>query len=1031
MSKRELTIDSVYKKLSKTEIDFETLNSRDRTSVLETLEDFFNERPEAVIIRNKYYDILTNKFYVNVVTDDSNYFDGECDLISFESFDDFYKYLNGSIYGKSCYFGYKFSKEEIQKYKINKSRVNKKSLFQKNIDDYSFETLIKNYENQYKNKERFYKSINRSLDKINDFNSYKELDKSFKKFQKKFENLEDDFSGKMSSVNIFFSYLVQKNDEDLNKIILDYFCNVESLLLFEDILFYFGKDGAEYVIDNYGRNYSKSTRRKRIKIFKDKLKNYQYFDKNLRNNFKSLNDNEDDFNVNEVEIDDAIFSSNNKYDDYKINKYFKNNHFYVEQEWYLNNKIILKNKMCFEYIFDFIYFLKGDLSNADLLMCDNISNLKHIENIIFSDVKIRSKDALELGLKINEISNEFANLKQNELVIKNELETKKEFELTRIDYEDFNDKISYISDIHFGFKFANYDCKTIEDKEYIIRKISNTLIKESSFANLFAGDYDLNLDEWKLFISNLSCSNNDFFFVLGNHDLILNYEKLVNEYKKLFSLNKKNNVHLINNNIFYYFNSQWLEITEDELESIDEEELKSKLRESRLTIFGGPGFPNETNLENGMFPIVPEIQIEQNSKFLKLYNKVTETLKNNNLIVLTHLPLRMWETNIHTKPGVIYVNGHTHRNYYFDNRKKRIYADNQIGYRRNDVHFKNFPINLTYNYFNLYKDGIYEITRKEYEKFYRGLNLPLDINREFTNIYMLKRNEVYMFLGKIVDKLYVLDGGTIKKARRKDLNYYYDCMLNYSSSIKMFISSYEEIQINISNQIKRIGGSGRIHGCIIDIDFFNHLYLDPFSGKLTPYYALSIKEKYVYDNLLSLLKNQCNAIYCNYRKLINDENNNGLTILNDKLKITSKTTLVEDTSIYKVSKIIKSFQYITQNNIIRNWNDNVVNAPSIENGRLLIESIVDPEKYPLPKLNNNNNDPNKEYVIKYGGYDKIDWAEVYKDKISKQTSTIEVLNYQNLKTKATYKCKLCNHIWSVKPDYFKERQQFKCPNCKK
>ena len=48
------------------------------------------------------------------------------------------------------------------------------------------------------------------------------------------------------------------------------------------------------------------------------------------------------------------------------------------------------------------------------------------------------------------------------------------------------------------------------------------------------------------------------------------------------------------------------------------------------------------------------------------------------------------------------------------------------------------------------------------------------------------------------------------------------------------------VQKNISRIIQQLGGSGKIHGCIIDIDFFNHIYVNPSNGTVRAYCAEDI-----------------------------------------------------------------------------------------------------------------------------------------------------------------------------------------------
>lgn len=59
---------------------------------------------------------------------------------------------------------------------------------------------------------------------------------------------------------------------------------------------------------------------------------------------------------------------------------------------------------------------------------------------------------------------------------------------------------------------------------------------------------------------------------------------------------------------------------------------------------------------------------------------------------------------------------------------------------------------------------------------------------------------------------------------------------------------YHEALKHISNQIKKIGGDGRIHGCIVDIDEMNHVYLNPIDGRIICYWASAINHRYEYPS---------------------------------------------------------------------------------------------------------------------------------------------------------------------------------------
>ena len=191
--------------------------------------------------------------------------------------------------------------------------------------------------------------------------------------------------------------------------------------------------------------------------------------------------------------------------------------------------------------------------------------------------------------------------------------------------------------------------------------------------------------------------------------------------------------------------------------------------------------------------------------------------------------------------------------------------------------------------------------------------------------------------------LMILSGGAVKKAGNHTVEYFYEHLSNYSKSIKLFLSKYDEYQKNIASEVKRIGGSGEIHGCIIDIDFYNHLYVNPLDGRIVPYFAWTMVDKYVYENVPSLLKNERPELYENYRK-IPDGDKKELVKIDSNTLISSKKTYVGDTEMYDISRIIKGLQYTLKYNVVRLWNDFIINDVSEESGRLIVNNIIHPEE---------------------------------------------------------------------------------------
>jgi len=209
---------------------------------------------------------------------------------------------------------------------------------------------------------------------------------------------------------------------------------------------------------------------------------------------------------------------------------------------------------------------------------------------------------------------------------------------------------------------------------------------------------------------------------------------------------------------------------------------------------------------------------------------------------------------------------------------------------------------------------------------------------------MLKRDNTYMFLIKTLKGKYnILNGGSVRNAGNHELDYFYNNLSVYAQSVKMFLGKYDAFQKNISKEIKRIGGDGRIHGSIVDIDFLNHLYLNPLDGSITPYYALSMVDKYVYPNLISLLNSKCPTLYENYVQLLETDNGEQLSIIKAfDNKISNKSISEYSTEMYKVSRVLKGLQFTTKYNVVRIWNDAFIGNPSEDNGRLIVQSIILP-----------------------------------------------------------------------------------------
>ncbi len=528
--------------------------------------------------------------------------------------------------------------------------------------------------------------------------------------------------------------------------------------------------------------------------------------------------------------------------------------------------------------------------------------------------------------------------------------------------EDFSDKeyafILYISDLHIDYKVSK---KKNKAKDYLrnrIIRLKNTIPQNPMTEKyiLIVGDVSFDFELFKLFftIYREEIMFEKTFFVMGNHELWdekLNkkhktIEDIVDEYR-IFLKSLKRPIILLENEL--YLPNTNVILSEKDLLNMESSMIREKLSANGFAIFGSLGYAGlneEYNYNSYLYrnaPMNRENEIERSLKVSNIHEKLREICSDKKIFFITHMPKKDWSDYDYVSNWV-YVSGHTHKNYYCVDEKKQVYEDNQMGYDKTNFQFKFIATTTFFNIFDDYEDGIYELEREKYINFYYGIGHRIEFNREFEKLYMLKRENIYMFLLKTYnsDELKILNGGSYKNSKKNNPNYFYKNMVDYAKTVNAFLEDYQNYMKVLSKEIKSIRGSGKIHGCIIDIDFLNHIYVNPLDGKITPYYATSMTSKYFYKNIRSLLKYKCPQIYDAYIRKIEYSSNNGELMVIDEDAIESNIiTFVESTEMYSTSRIMLSLQYITENNIIRLWNDGIVCDKTKEKGKMIVERIID------------------------------------------------------------------------------------------
>lgn len=312
------------------------------------------------------------------------------------------------------------------------------------------------------------------------------------------------------------------------------------------------------------------------------------------------------------------------------------------------------------------------------------------------------------------------------------------------------------------------------------------------------------------------------------------------------------------------------------------------------------------------------------------------------VIVLSHTPVYDWSTQ-EPNTNWIYVNGHTHQNTISISENGAMFlSDNQIGYKPSKWTLKSFIIDRQwYDPFENYNDGIYKITSDEYAEFNRGRGILCNGCSYKGTLYMLKRNSIYMFLLESDTSLCLMVGGQRKRLEHYDVDYYYNNMEKYGERLKALITPYQKVLMQLSEEVKRFGGIGRMHGCIVDISFFSHIYLNPLDGKITPYWAYDMTARKAYVNVKTLIEHTEPQLLKHF--LIESKKNTIPLIGANTSNKDSNTGLATipkwavGTDIYEPSRIIRSIQYVWDQNIIRIWNDAILQETANDNKYQMIE----------------------------------------------------------------------------------------------
>lgn len=275
-----------------------------------------------------------------------------------------------------------------------------------------------------------------------------------------------------------------------------------------------------------------------------------------------------------------------------------------------------------------------------------------------------------------------------------------------------------------------------------------------------------------------------------------------------------------------------------------------------IVIYGGSGFAKYNKQYNANNLVCckammgnREYEIEQTTLFEKGYENARKYAAETGkcFICAAHYPIDSCLNKF--DKDAVYFTGHTHRNERFQTENKVLYADNQVGYHRDGkfdgiIHFERAEIGTVRNpYFDL-KDGCYQTSPEMYLQFYDYIGEYIGkgklIRKRCENgiLYVIKSKGFYGFFLINNAGISIVNGGMTKKiALSKNINWIHN---NFNCVVNKYLAALEPLrtmQNEISLTLKKLGFSGNIHGLIVDINFDNHIMVNPVNGQLIFYYS--------------------------------------------------------------------------------------------------------------------------------------------------------------------------------------------------
>ena len=421
------------------------------------------------------------------------------------------------------------------------------------------------------------------------------------------------------------------------------------------------------------------------------------------------------------------------------------------------------------------------------------------------------------------------------------------------------------------------------------------------------------------------------FVVLGNHELLEGVPPEI-----LLGSLEDNGIYL--NEMVSFLKGMFEEIG---VKVLHNEFVELEMYGRKYVLYGGTGFAKYEpvyNADRCDTPCSRKQEIIETEKFERKYNEALQYAKDNGAVFIcaSHYPVTSCLS--HCDREAIYFTGHNHRNEYMKSEDLTVYSDNQIGYNGNHFTFKHAKTGCHTNPYKDVKDGLYETTIEEYLKFCRyigedvgkGTLLYQRCQNGKAGIYVIKHNGYYGFFIVTYEGnskgISIVNGGMTKKiSDTTDLRWLcenFDVVLSKYIALLLPLRTAQE---KISKELKTAGFSGKIHGTIVDIDFYHHIMINPSNGDMQVYYSPAPGIVKYINNEKELIKS---IEEISSRRLFLEYGNKYILEMEKTLTtIYSLHPVSLSTGAYGVSRKVNPLQRIFSGHVLRDFDLRLVEEP--------------------------------------------------------------------------------------------------------